>query len=166
MIEDSITRQIQLDFLSYTDVSNSVMIQKFQLSSEMKQYASHTKNRERLFNRFRDLGHEYPIVFAGYSISDPHIQQILFDLTDPDINRPLFYLISPGITEIEARYWMGNKVVAVDATFQNFLKGIDRRIPSIARALPVTIGGGELSIRQHYRIANAYGTSFCGLVPN
>ena len=120
-----------------------------------EQYGSHTKNRERLFYRFRDLGREYPIVFAGYSISDPHIQQILFDLTDPTIHRPLFYLISPGISDIEARYWMRNKVVAVEATFQSFLEQIDRIIPPTTRALPLTIGGGGLSIRKHYRIANA-----------
>ena len=87
-----------------------------------EQYANHAKNRVRLYNRFRDLGHEYPIVFVGYSISDPHIQQILFDLTDPSIVRPPFYLISPGITDLEARYWMGNKIYTVRATFQDFLR--------------------------------------------
>ena len=133
---------------SYNDVEVPIILGN-------EQYASHAKNRERLFNRFRDLGYEYPIVFAGYSISDPHIQHILFDLTDPDIGRPPFYLISPGITDIEARYWTGNKIFAVDATFQDFLNIIDRRIPSTARALSVSIGGGELSIRKHYRIAQA-----------
>ena len=120
-----------------------------------EQYANHAKNRVRLYNRFRDLGHEYPIVFVGYSISDPHIQQILFDLTDHDIVRPPFYLISPGITDIEARYWMGNKISTVKATFQDFLNMIDQSISPTARALPVAIGGGELSIRNHYRIAHA-----------
>ena len=120
-----------------------------------EQYASHAKNRGRLFDRFRDLGYEYPIVFAGYSISDPHIQNILFDLTDHDIKRPPFYLISPGITDIEARYWMGNKIFTIETTFRDFLNIIDGRILPNARALSVAIGGGELSIRKHYRIANA-----------
>ena len=101
------------------------------------------------------MGHEYPIVFVGYSISDPHIQQILFDLTDSDIVRPPFYLISPGITDIEARYWIGNSIFTVKATFQDFLNTIDQSISPTARALPVAIGGGELSIRKHYRIAHA-----------
>jgi hypothetical protein len=45
-----------------------------------EQYASYESNRSRFYGRFRDLGFEYPIVFAGYSISDPHIQRMLFDL--------------------------------------------------------------------------------------
>ena len=120
-----------------------------------EQYANYTKNRVRLYNRFRDLGYEHPIVFAGYSLSDPHIQQILFDLTDPDITRPPFYLVSPGIADIEKRYWTGNRIYPVEATFQDFLRRIDQNIPPTARALSVAIGGGKLSIRNHYRTANA-----------
>lgn len=120
-----------------------------------EQYASYEVNRIRFYNRFRDLGYEYPIIFAGYSISDLHIQRILFDLTDPKIGRPPFYLISPAIAEIEARYWAGHKVVVIDATFEDFLRTIDQAIPTMARALPIGIGGGELSIRKHYRIAQA-----------
>ena len=118
-----------------------------------EQYARYEKNRNRFYSRFSDLGHEYPIIFLGYSISDPHIQRILFDLTDPSIARPSFYLVSPGITPIEVRYWANYKVHVVDATFEDFLKTIDQTIPAHARALPIEIGGGELSIRRHYRIA-------------
>ena len=120
-----------------------------------EQYASYETNRTRFYNRFRDLGFEYPIIFAGYSISDPHIQRILFDLTDPSIPRPPFYLISPRITDIEMRYWNNHRVHAVDATFEDFLGTIDQMIPSAARVLPVGIGGGKLSIRKYYRIAQA-----------
>ncbi len=121
------------------------------LSNE--QYASYRKKRTRLYSRFRDLGHEYPIIFSGYSISDPHIQELLFDLTDPSIDRPPFYYISPEISDLEKRYWAGLRVFAVEATFEDFLKTIDQAIPNLARALPIDIGGGELSIRKHYRIA-------------
>jgi hypothetical protein len=69
-----------------------------------EQYASYEANRTRFYSRFRDLGYEYPVVFAGYSISDPHIQRILFDLTDPAIGRPPFYMVSPGVSQVEVRY--------------------------------------------------------------
>jgi tetratricopeptide (TPR) repeat protein len=101
------------------------------------------------------LGFEYPVIFVGYSISDPHIQRILFDLTDPNIGRPPYYIISPGITDLEARYWASHRVFAVNATFEDFLKTIHQTIPVVARAIPVDIGGGELSIRKHYRVAQA-----------
>ena len=118
-------------------------------------YVHYDRKRTRLYNRFRDLGFEYPFIFAGYSISDPHIQRILFDLTDPSIGRPPFYLASPRIVDIEKRYWGQHRVVVVDTTFENFLRSIDQTIPDVATAIPIDVGGGELSIRQHYRIANA-----------
>ena len=119
-----------------------------------EQYASYEQNRLRFYNRFRDLGYECPVIFAGYSISDPHIQRMLFDLTDPKIKRSPYYLVSPGITEVETRYWASHRVIACDCTFEGFLRALDRAIPASARALSVDIGGGELSIRKHYRLAN------------
>lgn len=120
-----------------------------------EQYASYEANRTRFYARFRDLGYEYPILFAGYSISDPHVQQILFDLTDPSIARPSYFLLSPGITNFESRYWTTNRVIPIDITFQDFLTQLDEDIPSAARTIPVDLGGGDLSIRKHYRTTGA-----------
>ena len=119
-----------------------------------EQYASYDQNRDRFYNRFSDLGHEYPVIFVGYSISDPHVQKILFDLTDSSGRRPPFYLILPRFDEIETRYWARRKVIAIEATFKDFLNTIDQSILPIARAFPVGFGGGELSIRRHYQIAH------------
>lgn len=132
----------------YTDLSIP-----FILGDE--QYASYEVNRSRFYGRFRDLGFEYPVIFAGYSISDPHIQRILFDLTDPSIGRPPYYLISPGITDVEARYWGSHRVFAIDAKFEEFLRTLDQKIPVVARAIRIGIGGGDLSIRKHYHVAQA-----------
>ena len=115
-----------------------------------EQYASYSKNRTRLYSRFRDLGHECPIIFVGYSISDPHIQKILFDLTDKTNRRPPFYLVLPRINPIETRHWARNNVDTIEATFEDFLRTIDQSIPPIARAFPAGLGGGELSIRKYY----------------
>ena len=120
-----------------------------------EQYAHYDKNRTRFYGRFRDLGYEHPVIFAGYSISDSHIQRILFDLTDPSIGRPPFYLISPGIVDIEVRYWSSHRVFVLDTTLEDFLGTINQTISTIARAIPTEVGGGELSIRRHYRVANA-----------
>ena len=121
----------------------------------IEQYASYAKNRTRFYDRLRDLGHEYPVIFTGYSISDPHIQRILFDLTDPNIWRPPFYLVSPGLANVEVRYWAGHNVHVVDTTFEDFLRTLDQKIAATARALPIEFGGGKLSIRKYYSIANA-----------
>jgi tetratricopeptide (TPR) repeat protein len=132
----------------YTDESIPLI-----LSTE--QYASYEQHRARFYARFRDLGHEYPIIFAGYSISDPHIQRILFDLTSQDISRPHYYLVSPHIDPIETRYWATHRVTCLSTMLADFLSSLDAAIPEIARQLPPETGGGELSIRKHYNVANA-----------
>ena len=125
-----------------------------------EQYASYIKNRTRLYGRFQDLGYECPIIFVGYSISDPHIQRILFDLTDKTIKRPPFYLVSPKIDPIETRHWARNNVDTIEATFEDFLNTIERSIPPIARAIPAGLGGGELTIRKYYPHSNPQEPAF------
>ena len=119
-----------------------------------EQYAGYKKNRIRFYARFRDLGYEYSIIFAGYSLSDPHIQELLFDLSAPEVPRPSYYLISPDITDAEIRYWAKHRVIAIRSTFQNFLEKINSKIPSLARELSADMGGGDLSIRKHYITAH------------
>ena len=118
-----------------------------------EQYANYKKNRTRFYDRFRDLGYEYPIIFAGYSLSDPHIQELLFDLSDSGIARPRYYLISPEITDVETEYWAGYRVTVIRSTFQEFLEKINSEIPVLARKLSADMAGGDLSIRRHYRTA-------------
>ena len=94
-------------------------------------------------------------MFAGYSLADPHIQRILFDLTDPGVGRPPFYMVSPGVSPAEVRYWATHRVVVINATLGDFLAEIDLAIPLMARTIPIAMGGGTLSIRTHYSVANA-----------
>ena len=119
-----------------------------------EQYASYKNNRTRFYNRFRDLGYEHSVIFAGYSISDPHIQELLFDLSDSKISRPPYYLISPDITDVEEKYWARYRVVVIKSTFQKFLQEINSEIPSLAKKLSVDMIEGDLSIRKHYRTAH------------
>jgi tetratricopeptide (TPR) repeat protein len=120
-----------------------------------EQYAHYLKNRTRLYSRLRDLAHEHPLIFCGYRIEDPHIQQILFDLADSKVNRPMYFHVSPGIDDYEIRYWAKHNVTAVRATFKEFLESLDVAIPASFRKLASGLGGGELSIRNHYKVAGA-----------
>ena len=120
-----------------------------------EQYASYLVNRDRLYLRLRDLVHECPIIFCGYSIADPHIQQLIFDLTDRTISRPMYFSIMPGVSQLEERYWASNRVTCIDATFETFLLGLDRQIPEIARQLRRTATAEKLSLQRYYRVSDA-----------
>jgi hypothetical protein len=118
-----------------------------------EQYVRYNSNRTRLFERLRDWGSEFPIIFVGYSINDPNIQNILFDLFDLKRRRPAYYVVSPVISEIEERYWSSHRIFSVRATFDEFLSELDKAIAPHARRLSAKLGGGSTSLRTHYRVA-------------
>ena len=123
------------------------------LSTE--QYVRYTEHRRRLFSQFQNLGYEFTIIFCGYSINDPHIQTILFDLCDSGINRPRYYLIDPDLDDVEIRYWASHRITSITATFSEFLLSLEREIPEVRRALPVAIGGGSETVRTFYKVSAA-----------
>ena len=120
-----------------------------------EQYASYATNRTRFYGRLRDLGFENPIIFCGYSIADAHIQQLLFDLTDKKINRPMYYHVSPHLMDVDSRYWLGNQVTCIPATFQDFLQELDKKIATNARRLRRSASTSKSSLQPHYKVQNA-----------
>jgi hypothetical protein len=124
-----------------------------------EQYVRYSRNRDRLFERFKSWGCELPIIFCGYSISDPHLQEILFDLFDLNLARPTFYTIDPNISEYEERYWTRHRVFPIRGTFADFLKALDAEIPAYQRAPFHPLGGGSTTVRSFYRVAGAHETA-------
>ena len=114
------------------------------LASE--EYAKHRKNRERLFKHLQDWGRERPIIFCGYDIADPNIQQILFDLFDLGINRPMYAIVSPDIDPIVARYWSSKRFAVCTMTFEQFLLQLNSAIPQPARGLATLIKNKSTSV--------------------
>jgi hypothetical protein len=118
-----------------------------------EQLARWSTHRSRLFERFKGWGYELPILFCGYSISDPHIQAILFDLFDRRIQRPAYFIVTPGLSDIESRYWSANRITPIKANFEEFLAALNASISIVNRSIPARFGGGESTLRKHYLVA-------------
>ena len=115
------------------------------LSSE--EYAKHKKNRTRVFGIFSDWAKSHPVIFCGYDISDPNIQQILFDLGDRAINRPIYGVVKPSFTEYELRYWRARRFIPECMKFEKFINQINHEIPKSTRILSTFKSKDSLSIQ-------------------
>jgi tetratricopeptide (TPR) repeat protein len=119
-----------------------------------EQYARYSTNRTRLFSRFQDWGREFPVIFCGYSVSDPHIQAILLGLFEMNPKRPMYYIVDPSFLPVEERYWNARRTAPICATFAQFLFSLDAAVSVASRSLPTSLGGGSSTLRTHYKVVN------------
>lgn len=117
-----------------------------------EQYAKYKQNRSRLFDRLKDWGREFPIIFCGYSIEDSNIQEILFELIDLGQLRPSFYLVKPDISDYEMRYWQSKRIVPIDMKFSDFLLKIDNDINTTNRKLSSLMSSSRSSLTKFYSV--------------
>lgn len=113
------------------------------LASE--EYSKHSKNRKRLFNVFDEWARDFPIIFCGYNIADPNIQDILFNIGDTAISRPQYAVVRPGLDDIDKRYWSARRFIPIKASFSEFLKYLDDSIPQDKRVLSALTKGASYS---------------------
>ncbi len=119
------------------------------LASE--EYAKHRNNRVRLFKHFADWARERTVVFCGYNVGDPNIQQVLFDLADMGLSRPPYVLVSRGLDTISERYWASKRFVVYTKAFEEFVTELDSVVPRGSRTLAALITPGDTSIRPWIR---------------
>jgi SIR2-like domain len=138
--------QTALPYLKLHGCINTVNDERLPLILGSEEYAKHRANRTRLFDHFKDWAREKPVIFAGYDISDPNIQQILFDLTNRDVERPIFAVVDPNIDDIAGRYWAAHRFVPLRITFAQFMSDVNRTIPLNNRVLASLRGVSATSI--------------------
>lgn len=107
------------------------------LASE--EYAKHRNNRIRLFRHLTDFGVDHPIIFCGYQLGDPNIQQILFDLTDAGIQRPTYMVVDPGLNKFDIQMWSANRIIPRVEKFSDFIEHLNASIDSNKRVLAKVI---------------------------
>lgn len=127
-----------INFLPYFKLHgciNTINDQDLPLILASEEYAKHKKNRTRLFRHLSDFGREHPIIFCGYQLSDPNIQQIMFDLSDMGIHRPTYMLVDLGLGKYDMKMWAGQRVDPIKATFEDFINFLNVKIDKQKRIL-------------------------------
>jgi len=117
-----------------------------------EQYVKFRDKRSRLFNRLEDWAHEMPIIFCGYSVGDPNIQSVLFDLFNESIERPSYFTVQPHFDKIEERHWIKHRITPINATFEQFLSALDKKIPVNDRVLFSALPQEKSSLSLYYNV--------------
>ena len=143
--------QNSLPYLKLHGCINTINDEALPLILGSEEYAKHQRNRKRMFSHFADWARERPVIFAGYDISDPNIQQILFDLTDMGMQRPTYAVIDPALDEIACRYWGAHRFVPVSITLEEFLRQVNNAIPESNRMLASLRDESALSISSWFQ---------------
>ncbi len=108
---------------------------ELQLILTTDQYVTHRKGRRYLFQTFEQWAFEYPVVFIGSGGQDSDIRAILLEVSQDPQLRPRHYLVKPQVTDPEARFWEAKRISAVAGTLEDFIRELDRRLPTQLRPL-------------------------------
>ena len=117
------------------------------------QYIQYREGRSRLFDQLKDWGCEHPIVFIGHSLQDTDIRTILLELTRLGVTRQRYYFVGPDVDDIQFRFWESTyKVTPIKATFDEFVRVLDERLPKTFRGLSAPAGddGKSLPISERF----------------
>ncbi|RBP18145.1 SIR2-like protein [Roseiarcus fermentans] len=110
------------------------------------------EGRERLYNRLRESIAEYPIVFAGTALGDPHIQELLNVETG---RRPMQYMVDPYLNRHDEQLFSSKRITPIKASFDEFMAALDAAIPTINRRLTAIHAGAiQHSIQRFFRSNN------------
>lgn len=77
-------------------------------------YLKWHEGRERLYTRLQDSVAEYPVVFCGTTLADPHIRKLLSEATN---KRPMQYIVSPSLTSRDDSLFASKRITAKLAPF-------------------------------------------------
>lgn len=91
-------------------------------------YMRFKTSRSNLAMNFQQLAKECTVIFVGYKLEDPHIQQILFDLSDSNVPRQRYVYVEPDLNDLEITYWRGKRFDVIKDTFFGFLEYLTKEI--------------------------------------
>ncbi len=101
----------------------------------LDQFATYSKNRNRLYQHLLEWGNEYPIIFAGFGMHDSDLRLVLSQLNELGDARPMFYFVTRTVSDIENRFWASKRITVLKGSFEDFLTAIEIQISSQKKLL-------------------------------
>lgn len=115
-----------------------------------EQYATYSANRTRLFGRLSDLARESTVIFIGYRLDDPHIRELIYNLSSN--KRPRWYIVTPDAEDYDIDFWATKNVGVLKCRFGEFMAALDIAIPPLFRTLSPSDAVIDLPIRRFYTV--------------
>lgn len=144
-----------LQYLKLHGCISQINDESIPLILTQEQYTKYRNSRTRIFGRLEDWAQECPIIFCGYSISDPNVRMIFKNMFDDPIARHTYYVVQPSIESIEENYWIKNKIHPLKCSFEKFLTELDRSIPKFKRHISSLKDSNASSLKKHYAMSSA-----------
>ena len=106
------------------------------------------ESRERLYSRLEDSVAEYPVVFIGTTLADPHIANLLSKASK---GRPMQYIVSPSLSDRDVALFSSRRITPIRATFDDFMTALDQAVAPVNRRLARSLSATAHPITRHFR---------------
>ncbi|WP_165403662.1 SIR2 family NAD-dependent protein deacylase [Rhizobium leguminosarum] len=113
-----------------------------------EQYDQFSQNRKRLFQRLNDIAHESTMIFAGYSMADDHIRQLVHRLDAK--NRSRWYIVANDAEEEDIRFWGSRNIEVIKCRFQDFMTALNAALPALLRYFAPSPEAAAFPLRAYY----------------
>lgn len=110
------------------------------------------ENRRRLYSRLEDSVAEYPVIFCGTTLADPHIRKLLSDASK---TRPMQYVVSPSLNERDGALFASRRITPIKATFDDFMARLNADVPVVVRRLQAKLPATSHPIQRHFNSNSA-----------
>lgn len=112
-------------------------------------YSRYKANRTRLFGRVTDYAHESTLLFIGYRLDDPHIRNLIYDISIE--KRPRWFMVTPDAEDYDVDYWGTQNVGIIKCRFGEFMQALLEEIPPLFRQLAQFAQTADFPVRKHFQ---------------
>lgn len=105
-------------------------------------------NRIKLFQRLNEMAHNSTMIFAGYSMADDHISQLVHRLDAK--NRSRWYIVAHDAEDEDIRFWASRNIEVIKCKFHDFMSALDVALPALLRFFTPSSEAALFPLRAYY----------------